>query len=195
MIVAKRLKGRAIATWLGPTGDAARRAADAVRRRVTGAPSRLDLYLDLADPWSYLMAQAAQRLAAAYPVELAVHVVTAPASDVAPEPALRAAYAVRDARELAAYWNVEFPGAKEADPGAVRDAGTALVRERPGGGPRRAAREQGGAGGGGGRDRLTRRRGPGGGAAPRWSASGRAPISCAPRSSCSARCGRATGSS
>jgi 2-hydroxychromene-2-carboxylate isomerase len=141
MIVAKRLKGRAIATWLGPTGDAARRAADAVRRRVTGAPSRLDLYLELADPWSYLMAQAAQRLAAAYPVELAVHVVTAPASDVAPEPALRAAYAVRDARELAAYWNVDFPGAKEADAGAVRDVGTALVRERPAADQLRAALE------------------------------------------------------
>ena len=60
MILAKRLKGKAIATWLGPTGDAARRAVAGLRDKVSKAPRRLDLYFDIADPWSYLAAQTAK---------------------------------------------------------------------------------------------------------------------------------------
>jgi 2-hydroxychromene-2-carboxylate isomerase len=131
VIITKRLKGKAIAAWLGPTGDAARRAAFQLKQRVTGAPRRLDVYFEIADPWSYLAAQAAARLVEAYGVELGFHVITAPASDVDPAPALREKHAVRDAQLLAEYWNVDFPGKREADPGAVREVGCALVRERP----------------------------------------------------------------
>jgi 2-hydroxychromene-2-carboxylate isomerase len=145
MILGKRLKGKAIATWLGPTGDAARRAAAGLRRRVSGASRRLDLYFDIADPWSYLAAQAASHLLERYPVELGFTVVTPPASEFAPQPALRAKHAVRDARELAAYWDLDFPGTKEPDPGLVRDVGTALVRERPAAEQLRAALELGAA--------------------------------------------------
>jgi 2-hydroxychromene-2-carboxylate isomerase len=129
MIIAKRLKGKAIATWLGPTGDAARRALATLRPTT----HRLDLYFDIGDPWSYLAAQAAQRLVEAYGVELAITMVTPPASDVDAQPAMRARHAVRDARMLAEYWNVDFPGKKEADPGALRDVATSLVKDRPAG--------------------------------------------------------------
>src|SRR4051794_34220721 len=101
MIIAKRLKGKAIATWLGPTGDAARRALSRARQRITSAPRRLDFYYEIADPMSYLTAQAVARLTAAYAVELGVHVITPPASDVDPAPILRAKHAVRDAELLA----------------------------------------------------------------------------------------------
>ncbi len=131
MIITKRLKGKAIATWLGPAGEAARHAAFELKQRVTRAGKKVDLYFEIGDPWSYLAAQAAQRLVDAYGVELAFHVITPPASDVDPAPQLRETHRVRDAQQLAEYWNVEFPGKKEADPGAVRDVGTALVRERP----------------------------------------------------------------
>ena len=131
MIIAKRLKGKAIATWLGPTGEAARRALTRARQRITNAPRRLDFYFDIADPMSYLTAQAVLRLVAVYPVELAVHVVTPPASDVDPAPVFRAHHSVRDAHQLAEYWNLDFPGQREADSGMVRDVGTALIRERP----------------------------------------------------------------
>lgn len=132
MIIAKRLKGKAIATWLGPTGDAARRALSRARQRLTSASQRLDFYFEIADPMSYLTAQAVARLIQVYPVELAVHVVTPPASDVDPAPVLRAKHAVRDAGLVADYWDVDFPAHKEADSGMVRDVGTALIRERPG---------------------------------------------------------------
>ena len=132
MIIAKRLKGKAIATWLGPTGDAARRALSRARQRITSAPSRLDFYFDVSDPMSYLTAQAVARLTAAYAVELAFHVITPPASDVDPAPVFRAKHAVRDAELVAQYWDVAFPAHKEADSGMVREVSQALIRERPG---------------------------------------------------------------
>ena len=155
MIIAKRLKGKAIAAWLGPTGDAARRALERVKQRVTSAPQRLDLYFDIGDPWSYLAAQVASRLCAAYGVELGFHVVTPPASDVDPAPQLRASHAARDAQQLAAYWNVDFPGKREADSGMVRDIGSALIRPRPPAEQLRAALELTGAMWAGDRKRMT----------------------------------------
>jgi 2-hydroxychromene-2-carboxylate isomerase len=131
MIITKRLMGKAIATWLGPTGEAARRAVAEVRERVTGAPRKLELYYDLTEPWSYLAAQVASRLLAAYPVELEFHAITPPASDVDPFPLQRTKHAVRDALQLVGYYDLDFPGKREADPGMVRDVGTVLIRERP----------------------------------------------------------------
>jgi len=131
MIIAKRLVGKAISAWLGPTGDAARRAVATVKERVTNAPRKLDVYIDIADPWSYLTAQAVSRLVQVYPVEFTIHIVTPPASDVDPAPHLRPNHLVRDAKQLAEYWDLEFRGAKSADPGMVRDIGTSLIRGRP----------------------------------------------------------------
>jgi 2-hydroxychromene-2-carboxylate isomerase len=131
MIIAKRLKGKAIAAWLGPTGDAARRAVANLRQGITKEPRRLDVYFDIADPWSYLVAQAVSRLVDEYQVDLAFHVVTPPASDVDPQPQMRAKHAVRDAQLMAEYWDLEFPGKKEAEAGALREVGSALIRERP----------------------------------------------------------------
>ncbi|MGN6105788.1 MAG: DsbA family protein [Kofleriaceae bacterium] len=145
MIIAKRLKGKAIAAWLGPTGDAARRAVSLVRNRLANAPRRLDFYFDPSDPWSHLTAQAVSRLVEAYGVELAVHVVTPPASDVDAAPALRLRHAVRDAQLLADYWNLEFAGKKEPDTGMLGDVCSALVRPRPAADRLRAALELTGA--------------------------------------------------
>lgn len=108
-----------------------RRAVASVRSVLTSSPRRMDVYFDITDPWSYLTAQIADRLVAAYGVELGFHTITPPASDVNAQPALRTQYALRDAQELTAYYDLEFPGKREADPGMVRDVGTVLVRERP----------------------------------------------------------------
>jgi len=131
MSIAKRLKAKAISVWLGPTGDAARRAISQVKERISKEPKRLDFYFDITDPWSYLTAQAVGRLLEAYPVEFAFHTITPPASDVDPMPLLRTKYAVRDAQALASYWDIDFPGKKEPDSGMVRDVGTAMITERP----------------------------------------------------------------
>jgi len=145
MIIAKRLKAKAIAAWLGPTGDAARRVADRVRQKITSKPNKLQLYFDISDPWSYLTGQAVSRLLQAYPVDFDITVITPPASDVDPAPTLRPRHSVRDSQQLAEYWDIEFPGKKEADPGMVRDVGSALVRPRPPADQLRAALELTGA--------------------------------------------------
>ncbi|MGE0398062.1 MAG: 2-hydroxychromene-2-carboxylate isomerase [Kofleriaceae bacterium] len=131
MIIAKRLKGKAISAWLGAPGDAIRRAVTQVKSAVTSTPKRLDVYFDITDPWSYITAQAVARLVDAYPVELTFTTVTAPASDVNPQPALRTMYSLKDASELAEYYDVEFPAKREADAGMVRDIGSVLIRQRP----------------------------------------------------------------
>jgi 2-hydroxychromene-2-carboxylate isomerase len=133
MIIAKRLKGKAIATWLGPTGEAARRAVAELKNKVTGRGEarRLDLYFDIADPWSYIAAQVARRLVDAYGIELGVTVITPPASDVDPAPLLRVKHAVRDAQLLADYWNIDFPGKREADPTMLREVSSSLIIDRP----------------------------------------------------------------
>ncbi len=131
MSIASRLKGKAISAWLGPTGDAARKAVSRIKDKIAKAPRTLDVYFDITDPWSYLTGQAIQRLIEIYPVELTFHVITPPAQDVDPAPLLRSMYNVRDAQHLAAYWNVDFPGKKDTDSGMVRDVGTALVKPRP----------------------------------------------------------------
>ena len=131
MSIAKRLKAKAISTWLGPTGDAARRAVSRVKERISKEPRRLDFYFDIRDPWSYLTAQALSRLLEAYPVEFTFTTITPPASDVDPAPHLRPKYALRDTQYLAEYWDVEFAGKKEPDSGMVRDIGTCLIRKRP----------------------------------------------------------------
>jgi len=131
MIIAKRLKAKAISAWLGPTGDAVRRAVAGVKDKLAHEPRRLELYFDLTDPWSYLTASAVARLLEAYPVDFAITTITPPASDVDPAPALRAKYSLRDAQQLAEYWDLEFAGKKEADSGMIRDIGTVLIRDRP----------------------------------------------------------------
>lgn len=131
MIIAKRLKGKAISAWLGPTGDHVRRAVARVKQRMSSEASRLDFYFDIEDAWSYVTAQAVERLVAKYQVPFAIHVITPPASDVDPAPTLRPRHAVRDCQQLAEFFDIDFPGKKEPDSGMVRDIGSALVLERP----------------------------------------------------------------
>ncbi len=131
MTFVSRLKGAAIGAFLGT--DAVRHTAAELRRKVTGGKRSVDFWFDLADPWSYLAAQAAHRLAAAYPIDLRFHLVSPPAADVDPAPLLRGKHAVRDAIELAQHWNLDFPGKKELEPGSLRKAGQVLIRPRPDG--------------------------------------------------------------
>lgn len=129
MTLRSRLRGAAIATFLG--ADDARHALADLKRRVTGAERAIDFYFDLGDPASYLAAQAAERLARAYPVPVRFHLVSGPAADVDPAPALRALHAVRDAHDVAARFDVEFPGKKPAEPATQKRAAQILIRPRP----------------------------------------------------------------
>jgi 2-hydroxychromene-2-carboxylate isomerase len=124
MIVAKRLKGKAISALLGPVGQ---RARSALARARSDGP--LAYYFDPEDPWSYLGAQVLERLVAHYAVPFEVHIIGRPAADVVATPLLRDAYAVRDCQELAEYYQVLFPGRKTADPGIAARMASGLIRD------------------------------------------------------------------
>ena len=129
MTLRSRLRGAAISTFLG--ADAARHAVADLKRRATGAERAVEFYFDLADPASYLAAQAAQRLTTAYQVPVRFHLVSGPAADVDPAPALRLAHAIRDAHDLAARYDLDFPGRKPAEPAILKRAHQVLIRPRP----------------------------------------------------------------
>lgn len=131
MILAKRIRGRAMAAMLGPVGESVRQLAQTASQRIRRQPDVIDFYFDLVDPWSYLAAQAMDRLAKAYSVPFNFHYISPPASDVNPLPVPRSRHAVRDAHELAAYYNVSFFGRKELEAGALRRVGSALISPRP----------------------------------------------------------------
>ena len=131
MIIAKRLKGKAISAWLGTPGEAVRRTVAQVKAKLTNASPRLDYYFDIADPWSYLGAQILDRLVTAYGIDFSITIVTPPATDVNAMPLLRKQYSLRDAQELAEYWNLDFPGKRDPDGPMVIDIGTVLIRDRP----------------------------------------------------------------
>jgi 2-hydroxychromene-2-carboxylate isomerase len=140
MNVNKRLKAKAISTWLGPTGQAARKILAQVKqgpasiwseRANPRSGARVDFYFDLQDAHSYLAAQAMQRLVTAYGVDYSVTIVSTPASDVNPQPAMRNTNAAREAIELAALYDLDFPGKKGPDGGLVKKAGAVLALHRP----------------------------------------------------------------
>jgi 2-hydroxychromene-2-carboxylate isomerase len=144
MTLRSRIKGAAIGAYVGAPGRRLRGAAAELARRVRRAPRAVDFFHDITDPWSHLTAQAVQRLAARYPVELRFHLVSAPASDVDAQPQQRLAHAVRDARELADHWDLSFPAApKQMDTQSARWVASALIQPRPFADQLRAAIELG----------------------------------------------------
>jgi len=133
MGVKQKLRGLAIEAFLSDPVRRARERLDDVGRRVRGATPRAELYFQVDDPHSYLLAQAVERMATAYPrLQWELHLVPPPAADVTPEPALAARWALQDAADLAAHWDVDFPAdAREPDPGVVLRANQILVVKRP----------------------------------------------------------------
>jgi 2-hydroxychromene-2-carboxylate isomerase len=87
----------------------ARRAAAELRRRATGAPHRVRWFHQVDDPYSHLGAQVLARLAARYRIELAPRLAGPPPDDAAPERARLAAFARKDAADVAPGYGLAFP--------------------------------------------------------------------------------------
>jgi len=86
-----------------------RRAAAEGRRRLSGAPHRVRWFHQVDDPYSHLGAQLLARFAARYDVELAPRLVGPPPDDAAPERERLAAFARRDAADVAPGYGLAFP--------------------------------------------------------------------------------------
>jgi 2-hydroxychromene-2-carboxylate isomerase len=133
MSLKNRLKGLAIDALLSDPVRRARTGAHDVARRLRREQPRIELYYQVDDPYSHLLVQIVPRLAEQYPeLDWAFYLVPPPAPDVDPEPELRRKNAIRDARELARYHDVEFPEVRKLpDAGPIARAAAVLTRPRP----------------------------------------------------------------
>lgn len=106
MSVRSRIIGRVIAAylaadvWYGRAG---------LRRSPGRRPRRAELYIQLDDPYSYLMTQVLPALGQRYNIEIIIYSVHDPRPEVTSEPALAECYAQADARELARFYALEPP--------------------------------------------------------------------------------------
>jgi len=102
------------------TRDALRWLAEG-RRRLAGHPHVVDYFHHVDDPYAHLTAQILGRLRARYDVVLAPHLVGPPPDDAAPERERLAAFAQKDAADVAPYYGLDFPaGAARPAPDAVQ---------------------------------------------------------------------------
>lgn len=79
-----------------------------LRRLVTLKPRTVYVFLQLDDPYSYLLSHYLQFVAKQYKVELRIFLCQALRGDFAPQPAMQAEYAVRDCALLAREFGIPF---------------------------------------------------------------------------------------
>jgi 2-hydroxychromene-2-carboxylate isomerase len=84
------------------------RALAEARRRVARRPHVVSAFLQLDDPWSYLLAHYLPALAAHFRIELRVYLVEALGGGYQPAPDLLAEYAVQDCKRLAGELGIPF---------------------------------------------------------------------------------------
>jgi len=89
------------------------------QRKRSGQPHLVHYFHQADDPYSALAAASLTALQMRYAIELAVHVVSPPADDTAPERDKLVAYSRQDAQRLGRHHGLQF-----SDPGAQPDAAT-----------------------------------------------------------------------
>ena len=104
----RTLKSRAVEALLGKRMRTVRRLAAEFRRRVTSGAHEVSVFLQLDDPYSYLLSRYLPDLADDYDVTLRLYLTQAVAGAFRPEPSLHAEYAVRDCQLTARELGVPF---------------------------------------------------------------------------------------
>src|SRR5262245_21869417 len=107
--LARRIAPPAIGILTSSRTRDARRWLTVRRRRMRGEPHRLLYFHQVDDPYSQLAAEVLPELLARYDVELAPQLVDPPSDAAAPERERLAAFARRDAADVASGYGLEFP--------------------------------------------------------------------------------------
>ena len=102
------VRSRLVALLLDRRFRYARGSLTELRRRLTFKPHVVQVFLQLDDPYSYLLSYYLAEVANQYKVELRFYLSQALRSDFMPEPAMHAEYALEDCRLLAAEFGVPF---------------------------------------------------------------------------------------
>lgn len=98
------------------------RGAAALRRKLSGGRPKILYFHDPADPYSHVTAQLLGPLSRAYDAVFEPHLVSPPSPAAAPEPGRLGAFALRDARLLAAAQGLQPPGLFPPAPAAIAAA-------------------------------------------------------------------------
>ena len=101
MSIRKRLRSKAINLLIDTRLRNAKRMGVELGRRVTGKAHEVSAFLQLDDPYSYLLSGYLPALAKAYDIELKVCLMQQLGGEFTPKPAQLAEYAVADCRLLA----------------------------------------------------------------------------------------------
>ena len=93
---------------LSPGSRQVQRSASELRRRLSGSAHVVSAFLQLDDPYSYLLAYYLPELQARYDIELRVYLSQARGESYQPAPEMLAEYAALDARRLARELGIPF---------------------------------------------------------------------------------------
>lgn len=124
MSLARRVGPLAIAAFTSGRVRSLRRSLAELARRAGRAPRRVDYFHQVDDPYGQLAAQLLPAFVWRYDIELVPHLVDPPSDTAAPERERLAAFARRDAADVAKGWRLAFP----ADSRAPEPASLALAQ-------------------------------------------------------------------
>ena len=108
MSVRSRLRSQAVKVLLGDRARSVQRFAAEARRRLTGSEHEIIVFLQLDDPYSYLLSLYLPSVADEYDVALRFHLAQSLGGEFQPEPGLLAEHALQDCRLLAQELGVAF---------------------------------------------------------------------------------------
>ncbi|MEM7433080.1 MAG: DsbA family protein [Pseudomonadota bacterium] len=116
MKLAQQLRSIALSVVMGPGVQRLRRRLAEWVRRVAGRKHRVDVFLELDDPYSYLLSRYLPDLAARNGVDVRIYVVQALDEGYRPRPDLQAQYAQIDCERLARELGIPFLDRGQAPP-------------------------------------------------------------------------------
>lgn len=85
------------------------RKAKALKRKATSSRATIDMFYQIDDPYSHLLAQKMIHFTKHYDVDVNFHVVDEPADDVAPERKALERFSLKDAQDIAVHHDLQFP--------------------------------------------------------------------------------------
>ena len=122
MSVRDRLRSRLLNAYISEPARRLQRSSSELKRRVTGSAHVVSAFLQLDDPYSYLLARYLPALADHYDIELRVYLSEALGGDYRPMPEMLAEHAVTDCKRLAAELGVPFLDKRATPPVEYRRA-------------------------------------------------------------------------
>ncbi len=108
MSIKNKARSQLLNLLLSPGSRRVQRSSRELRRKLTGAAHEVSVFLQLDDPYSYLLACYLPELQAEFDIELHIYLSQARGDEYRPEPELQSEYAAMDARRVAAELGIPF---------------------------------------------------------------------------------------